>query len=324
MAAVEPDHSEHIAAALLEEFRNLASLWAQTAEAIGRIAGDRPAVAAVLMSARETMFELLGSNIRSAEVDPFDPALRQYLVASMGSLPDERLRILFLDSARNLIADEEVQRGSLSQLAIYPRTIFRRALEHNAAAILLVHNHPSGDPNPSDEDISATRKLDRIGRALDVAILDHMIVTSEQVHHIMSEDAISGMANKPAHYMLRSPTKGQVDDPDERILQNARIVARRRLLRRQLLGAPDLFGEPAWDMLLDLFIQQCKGRLLPMSSLCLSADIPNSSAMKLIQRLCDAGLLERSPDPGDGRRSLIKISPDTEHRLRAYFAEGSE
>lgn len=324
MAAVEPDHSEHIAAALLDEFRNLASLWAQTAEAIGRIAGDRPAVAAVLMSARETMLELLGSNIRSAEVDPFDPALRQYLIASMGSLPDERLRILFLDSAQNLIADEEVQRGSLGQLAIYPRTIFRRALEHNAAAIILVHNHPSGDPNPSDEDISATRKLDRIGRALDVAILDHMIVTSAQVHHIMSEDAISGMADRSASYMLRSPSGGQGHDPDETILQNARIVARRRLLRRQLLGAPDLFGEPAWDMLLDLFIQQCEGRLLPMSSLCLSTDIPNSSAMKLIQRLCDAGLLERSPDPRDGRRSLIRISPDTEHRLRAYFAEGSE
>ncbi len=151
-----------------------------------------------------------------------------------------------------------------------------------------------------------------------------MIVTAAQVHHIMSEDAITGMANKPAGYILRSPIAGQAGDPDERILQNARIVARRRLLRRQLLGAPDLFGEPAWDMLLDLFIQQCEGKLLPMSSLCLSADIPNSSAMKLIQRLCDAGLLERLPDHRDGRRSLIKISPDTEHRLRAYFAEGIE
>ncbi len=77
-------------------------------------------------------------------------------------------------------------------------------------------------------------------------------------------------------------------------------------------------------MLLDLFIQQCEGKLLPMSSLCLSANIPNSSAMKLIQRLCDAGLLERLPDHRDGRRSLIRISPDTEHRLRAYFAEGTE
>lgn len=143
----------------------------------------------------------------------------------------------------------------------------------------------------------------------------------------MGEDAVSGMADKPARYMLRSPAEGQTDEPDEpdeRILQNARIVARRRLLRRQLLGASDLFGEPAWDMLLDLFIRQGEGGLLPMSSLCLSADIPHSSAMKLIQRLCDAGLLERLPDPRDGRRSLIRISPDTGHRLRAYFAEGTE
>jgi DNA repair protein RadC len=156
------------------------------------------------------------------------------------------------------------------------------------------------------------------------APVDHIIVTAAQVHHIMSEDAIGRLADKPASYMLRCPPEGQAHDPDVRILQNARIVARRRLLRRQLLGAPDLFGEPAWDMLLDLFIQQCEGKLLPMSSLCLSANIPNSSAMKLIQRLCDAGLLERLPDHRDGRRSLIRISPDTEHRLRAYFAEGTE
>jgi len=166
-------------------------------------------------------------------------------MAAMGSLPDEHLRILFLDPTRRLIADEQLQRGSLGQLAIYPRTIFRRALEHNAAAIILVHNHPSGDPSPSDEDISATRKLDQIGRALDVTILDHIIVTAAQVHHIMSEDAIGRLADKPAGYMLRSPPEGQADDPDVRILQNARIVARRRLLRRQLLGAPDIFGEPA-------------------------------------------------------------------------------
>lgn len=324
MAAIDPGNCEQIAATLLAEFRSLARIWAQSPEAPSRVLPAWPSIVPLLLGARDAMLEGMAADLGAAPIDPFDPALRRYLIAAMGSLPEEHLRVLFLDPARRLIADEQLQRGSLGQLAIYPRTIFRRALEHNAAAIILVHNHPSGDPNPSDEDISATRKLDQIGRALDVAILDHMIVTSAQVHHIMSEDAIAGMANKPARYMLRSPIGAQDDDPDERILQNARVVARRRLLRRQLLGASDLFGEPAWDMLLDLFIQQCEGRLLPMSSLCLSADIPNSSAMKLIQRLCDAGLLERWPDPHDGRRSLIKISPDTEHRLRAYFAEGTE
>ena len=320
MAAVEPENCEHIAAALLDEFRNLASLWAQTAEAIGRIAGDRPAVAAVLMSARATMLELLGSTLQSAEVDPFDPALRQYLIASMGSLPDERLRILFLDSARNLIADEEVQRGTLAHLAIYPRTIFRRALEHNAAALILVHNHPSGDHRPSEEDILATRKLDQLGRALDVQIFDHIIVTAARVHHIVSEDFLAGSVTKPSAFTLRSDA-----DPEAvRVLENARAVMRRRMLRRQLIGSPELFGEPGWDMLLDLFVHECEGRSLAMSSLCISAGIPTSSAMKLIQKLCDAGILERIPDHRDGRRSLMRLYPGIAHRLSAYFGEGTE
>src|SRR3546814_2644014 len=81
----------------------------------------------------------------------------------MGALPEEILRVLFLDASRRLVADEQMQHGSVRQLALYPRTIFRRALELDAAAILLVHNHPSGDPTPSDRDIRVTEL--QIGRA---------------------------------------------------------------------------------------------------------------------------------------------------------------
>ncbi len=330
MAAVEPEHCEHIAAALLDEFRTLATLWSQTAEAIGRITGDRPAVAAVLTSAREAMLELLGSRVASGAVDPFAPALREYLIASMGSLPDERLRILFLDAARGLIADEEVQHGTLAQLAVYPRTIFRRALEHNASSLILVHNHPSGDHRPSEEDVLATRKLDQIGRALDVRILDHIVVTADHIHHIMSDDRIAGSAAKSSAFTLRSPGDAFGDaaaaagEETARILENVRWVMRRRMLRRQLIGSADLFGEPAWDMLLDLFAHECENKPLAMSSLCISAEMPTSSAMKLIQRLCDADILERIPDPHDGRRSLMRIAPGVARTLRAYFAEGTE
>ena len=114
------------------------------------------------------------------------------------------------------------------------------------------------------------------------------------------------------------------DAPDAQILRNAEITSRRRLLRKQLLGDSAQFGEPAWDILLDLFIHETKGQHLSMSALCVTAGIPTSSAMKLIQRMCDDGLLFRSPDLSDGRRSLVNISPAIAHRLRAYFAEGSE
>src|SRR3546814_11759054 len=83
--------------------------------------------------------------------DPVDQKLLRHLIATMGSIQDETLRILFLDGIGRLIADEQVQRGTVHQLVIYPRPIFRRALEHNAASLILVHNHPSGDATRSEE-----------------------------------------------------------------------------------------------------------------------------------------------------------------------------
>jgi DNA repair protein RadC len=136
----------------------------------------------------------------------------------------------------------------------------------------------------------------------------------------MSEDSIAGRDARPSAFTLRSAPESDADT----IVDNARATVRRRILRRQLIGSPDLFGEPAWDMLLDLFINECEGKPVAMSSLCIAADIPTSSAMKLVQKLCDAGLLERIPDHSDGRRSLMRICPEVAHRMRAYFAEGTE
>lgn len=273
---------------------------------------------------RDAMIDGMRSDLRAGRLEPFDPALRRYLITSMGSLPDERLRIFFLDSARRLIADEQMQHGTLAQLAIYPRAIFRRALEHNAAAIILVHNHPGGNATPSEDDIQATRKLDQIGRALDVEILDHIIVTATQVHHLMRQAGAAEARLGASGFTLRSGVEPQDGEAVARACRNAETVLRRRILRKQLVGSTELFGEPAWDMLLDLFIHDCKGHQLSMSSLCATAGIPISSAMKLVQRLCEAGILERTPDIFDGRRTLMKIAPEVAHRLRAYFAEGTE
>lgn len=324
LAVVDECCADRIAADLLEEFGSITCLWAQTAEAITRAAGDRDDIAPVLLAARDTMHASLRANLDQIAIDPFSPFVREYLVASMGSLPDERLRILFLDSGRRLIADEQLQHGTLAHLAIYPRTVFRRALEHNAAAIILVHNHPSGESRPSAADVAATQKLEQVGRALDVQLLDHIIVTTSHAHHVMSHDAIAARASSGRTATLRDSGSADGGDVELQVIENARATMRRRILRHQLLGAPDLFGEPAWDMILDLFIRQAMGEPVPTSSLGVVADMPNSSAMKLIQRLCDSGLLVRVPDENDGRRNFVEISPEVAHRLRAYFAEGME
>lgn len=324
MAAIDPTNSEQIAAALLAEFRSLPIIWSQSPEALARVLQGWPSIVPLIVGARDAAIEAMLTDLKARMIDPFDPALRKYLIASMGSLPEERLRILFLDSLRHLISDEQLQHGSLAQMAIYPRTIFRRAFEHNAAAIILIHNHPSGDPNPSKEDISATRRLDHISRALDIELLDHIIVTASGVHHIMSENVINGVSDKIPPFSFRSDGGLASGDVVSMGLSNARSTVHRRLLRRQLLGAHDLFGEPAWDMLLDLFIHECEGETLSMFSMCAMSGIPMSSALRLTQKLCDAGILRRVPDPADGRRNFMKIEPEIAHRLRAYFSEGAE
>src|SRR3546814_18159502 len=98
----------------------------------------------------------------------------------MGALPEEILRVLFLDASRRLVVDEQMQHGSVRQLALYTRTMFRRAHELVAAAILRVHNHPSGDPNPDESDITVNTLVRAIGRALDVALNEHSLRTRRE------------------------------------------------------------------------------------------------------------------------------------------------
>lgn len=270
------------------------------------------------------MEETLRADLTDRRIDSLDTGLRRYLTASMGSLTDEHLRVLFLDADRTLVADEQLQQGTLAHMAIYPRTIFRRALELNAAAIILAHNHPSGDPTPSADDIRTTNLLDELGQSLDIELLDHIVVTATHTHHMRHRKTKAVPSPRARGLLLRSPRPADAADEDGRILRNARTAMRRLILRRQLVGVPELFGDPAWDMLLDLFIHECEGGRLSMSSLCAAAALPESSAMRLAQRLCDAGLLHRLPDPSDGRRSFLTIAPEIAHRLRAYFAEGTE
>jgi DNA repair protein RadC len=102
--------------------------------------------------------------------------LIDYLSADMAHLPAERLRVLFLNAKNHLLRDEMVSEGSVNETPIYPREIMRRALEVGATALILAHNHPSGDAQPSEGDIKATRRVADAARALDIRIHDHVIL----------------------------------------------------------------------------------------------------------------------------------------------------
>jgi len=106
-------------------------------------------------------------------------ALLSYLTIDMAHLTVERVRVLFLDSKNRLIRDEHVGDGSLDEAAIHPREVIRRALDLGAASLILVHNHPSGSPEPSRADIAITQKIGEAGRLLGIELHDHVIIGRE-------------------------------------------------------------------------------------------------------------------------------------------------
>ena len=99
-----------------------------------------------------------------------------YCRAAMGFEVNEQFRVLFLDSKNRLIADEVQQRGTVNHTPVYPREIVKRALELSSTAIILVHNHPSGDPTPSSADIKMTKEIVEAAKALKVEVHDHLVI----------------------------------------------------------------------------------------------------------------------------------------------------
>ena len=106
-------------------------------------------------------------------------ALLRYCKTSMAHRETEQFRILFLDRKNILICDEEQQRGTVDHVPVYPREVARRALELNASAVILVHNHPSGNPDPSQADIDMTTLVENALSAVGVTVHDHIIVGKE-------------------------------------------------------------------------------------------------------------------------------------------------
>lgn len=127
---------------------------------------------AVLEMSRRHLAEALPE--RDALKDPH--AARDYLKSRLRDLPHEVFAILFLDTRHRVIAFEELARGSLDGAAVYPREVLKAALRHNAAAVILAHNHPSGISEPSGADRTLTTQLKNVLGAVDIRVLDHLVI----------------------------------------------------------------------------------------------------------------------------------------------------
>ena len=174
-ALLRPSQTMACASALLQNFPSIGHVI--TAEpsqlrAFGLTGHD----IAVFRLVREIACRMARAEVRSRPVLSNWQALIAYLQTAMAYEQIEQFRILFLDRKNNLIADEVQQRGTVNHTPVYPREVMKRALILNASALIVVHNHPSGDPKPSREDIQTTRELKAAADALEVELHDHVVI----------------------------------------------------------------------------------------------------------------------------------------------------
>ncbi|MDP8911976.1 MAG: DNA repair protein RadC, partial [Pseudomonadota bacterium] len=165
-----------LAKKLIKDFGGFGSLLAADADAIARVGEISDGAVAALKIAQASALRLLQSRVTERPVLGSWQALLDYLHADMAHNPVERVRVLFLNSKNMLIRDEQMSEGSVDEAAVYIREIIRRALDYHATALILVHNHPSGDPSPSQQDIRLTRDIVEAGRHLNIAVHDHLII----------------------------------------------------------------------------------------------------------------------------------------------------
>ena len=151
-------------------------MLAAPATAQKRVLGNEGSVLAWLATLRSAMLHALRREALKGPILGDSRAVMDYLFAAMAHEPVEQLRVLYLNTRNRLLLDETVLEGSINVAPIYPREIVKRSLELGATALILAHNHPSGDPQPSDEDNRVTRLVATAGGALDIRLHDHVIV----------------------------------------------------------------------------------------------------------------------------------------------------
>ncbi len=168
-----------LAKALLKRFGSFAEVISAEPERLAEVRGVGEAAIVALKTAQAAALKLMRQEIMERPILSSWDQVLAYCRASMGYGPTERFRILFLNRKNVLIADEEQQRGTVDHTPVYPREVVKRALELGASAIVMVHNHPSGDPTPSQADIEMTRQVRDAGKAVGVALHDHVVVGRE-------------------------------------------------------------------------------------------------------------------------------------------------
>ena len=165
-----------LARALIDRFGDLSGVLSAAPDRLAAVDGVGEAVVTDLKLVEAATHRMARGRVMRRPVVSSWAALLDYCRTVMSHRETEQFRILFLDTKNTLIADEAQASGTIDHVPVYPREVVRRALELNAAALILVHNHPSGDPTPSQADIDMTRAIEQAARTLRIDLHDHLIV----------------------------------------------------------------------------------------------------------------------------------------------------
>lgn len=168
-----------VAKALIKRFGSFSEVIHAPAELLKEVPNVGEAIITELKLIRASALRLMQDEITNKPVLSSWTALIDYCRSAMAYAPREQFRILFLDKKNKLLKDEVQQEGTVDHTPVYIREIIKRALELSATAVILVHNHPSGDPAPSRADIDMTRKIVEAAKPLGITIHDHIIVGRE-------------------------------------------------------------------------------------------------------------------------------------------------
>ena len=165
-----------LAKTLLATFGSFAEVIAAPEARLAEVKGVGKAVVTEFKIVHAAANRMLQDQVKQRPVLSSSTSVLDYCRSSMAFADKEQFRILFLDKRNHLIADEVQQTGSVDHTPVYPREVIKRALELSATAIILVHNHPSGDPAPSRADIEMTRSIIEVATPLGISVHDHIIV----------------------------------------------------------------------------------------------------------------------------------------------------
>lgn len=169
-----------LARRLLEVFGDFSAVISAPMARLQEVTGVGMAVVQELKIVEAAAHRLAQTRVMNRPILSSWDQLLDYCRAAMAHQPIEQFRVLYLDRKNVLIVDEEQARGTVDHVPVYPREVVKRALEVNASAVILVHNHPSGDPTPSDADILVTNQIQDAAEVLGIVLHDHLVIGKSQ------------------------------------------------------------------------------------------------------------------------------------------------